>query len=159
VIPELLSVSSGMRPDTVVDLLDGTVAGVEDRRADDIALMVLHLPLGLQTWVGARPGTPRALVIDEHRRVLDGNAGALADLGYSREELVTLRTDDLVIAPTDADDIARRLADAGGWTGTTTLRRRDGTPVTYAADASMLRTAERTIHLARLVPEGVPAEG
>jgi PAS domain-containing protein len=158
VIPDLLSLAGGMRPGTVVDLIDGTVASVEDRRADDIALLVLHLP-GTTAVAVPRPDAPRALVIDESMRIVDGNTGALADLGYDRDELASLRAHDLVIAPTDIDEEYRRLVEEGSWRGTTTLRRRDGVAVTYAADTATLRGSARTIHLARLVPQAVTAEG
>ena len=158
VIPELLSVSVGMRPSTVVDLIDGMVAGVPDRRADDIALLVLHLPSHARI---ARPavGGPRALVIDEEMRVVDGNAVAMADLGYDRDELASLRAHDLVISPGDVDEEYRRLVDEGSWRGTTTLRRRDGGEITYEATTTTLRTSRRTIHLARLLPQTVAAQG
>jgi len=153
-IPELLSLTAGMHPDTVVDLIEGTVQGVEDRRADDIALLVLHLPMPAGAAVRPAPAAPRALVIDEALRIVDGNTSALADLGYSRDELATLHADDLVVADADVDG-SRRLVHSGS-TGTAVLRTRDGAPVPYAAETSTLRTADRVLHLARLTREGVP---
>jgi hypothetical protein len=158
VVPGLLSLTAGMRPDTVVDLLDGTVQGVEDRRADDIALLVLHLPLPAATPLEpAPPTTPRALVLDEALRIVDANASAFADLGYGRHEIAQLHADDLVIADERVDG-SRRLIDPSG-SGTTVLRRRDGASVAYAADTATLRTADRVLHLATLSREGVAASG
>ena len=64
---------------------------------------------------------------------------------------------DLVLAPDDLDAEYRRLIEDGSWTGTATLRRRDGEPVTYAATTSTLRTTERVIHLTRLTLQSVAA--
>jgi PAS domain-containing protein len=155
VIPTLLSVAAGMRADTVVDLIDGTVTGVEDRRSDDIAILALHLPVGAGTAALPGPDVVRALVSDDEMRLVDGNTGALADLGYSRDELSALHARDLVVEPNDIDAEYRRLIDDGSWSGTTTLRRRDGEPITYAAATSTLRATERVIHLTRLTPQPV----
>ncbi|HSL10150.1 MAG TPA: SpoIIE family protein phosphatase [Actinomycetota bacterium] len=152
-IPELLSLTAGMRPTTLVDLVEGTVAQVEDRRADDIALLALHLPVSAAS--SPRSDVPRALVVDDELRLVDGNATALADLGYSREELPALSARDLVIEPANLDAERERFAEEGRWSGTVTLRRRDGMPVTYGVATSSLRTSERVIHLARLTPEPV----
>ena len=81
VIPSLLSIAAGMRAQTVVDLIDGTVSSVEDRRPDDIAILALHLPHPAGSLVAPGPGMPRALVVDDDMRLVDANTGALADLG------------------------------------------------------------------------------
>jgi serine phosphatase RsbU (regulator of sigma subunit) len=156
VIPRLLSLAAGMRADTVVDLVDGTVTAVEDRRSDDIAILALHLPVADGTPDVPGPGALRALVVDDEMRLLDGNTGALADLGYTREELSALHARDLVVEPNDIDAEYRRLINDGSWSGTTTLRRRDGEPITYAAATSTLRATDRVIHLTRLTPQPVP---
>jgi serine phosphatase RsbU (regulator of sigma subunit) len=154
-IPELLSLAAGMRPATLVDLIEGTVGDIEDRRADDIALLALHLPSTTPTAAASLPEAPRALVVDDELRLIDGNANALADLGYTRDELAALHARDLVIEPSDLEAERDRMARDGSWSGTTTLRRRDGSPVTYGAETSTLRTTERAIHLTRLTPERV----
>jgi PAS domain S-box-containing protein len=129
---------------------------IEDRRADDIALLALNLPIATPMEVSLRPDAPRALVVDDELRLIDGNANALADLGYTRDELAAMHARDLVIEPSDLDAERDRMIRDGSWSGTTTLRRRDGSPVTYGAETSTLRTTERAIHLTRLTPERVP---
>jgi serine phosphatase RsbU (regulator of sigma subunit) len=159
VIPGLLSLAAGMQADTVVDLIEGTVQGVEDRRADDIALLVLHLPGVAQAPLATAPppAAPRALVLDEALRIVDANAHAFADLGYARDEIARLHADDLVIADEHVDG-SRRLIEPGS-SRTTVLRRRDGASVAYAADTVTLRTADRVLHLATLSRDGVVAPG
>ena len=157
-IPDVLSVSAGMRPSTVVELIDGTVRGVVDRRPDDVALLVVSLPALGATPVPPRPDGPRVLVVDDALRAVDASASALADLGYARDDLASM-AGGFEIMPEGGDGGFRRLVSGGDRTGTVTLHGRDGNPLTYAAEASTLRGSERTLHLARLTPQPAHAGG
>lgn len=152
VVPGLLSLTAGMAPETVVDLIDGSVGAVEDRRPDDVALLVLHLPerSGPTETATSSDGRSRALVLDAERRIVDLNAPAARDLGYPRDEIVGRSVDEVLL------DHGVLSADGsgppGGLAGTVVLRRRDGGPRPYAATTSTVRTADRVLHLARLEP-------
>lgn len=151
-VPKLLSLTAGMGPQTIVDLIDGSVGAVEDRRADDVALLVLHLPdrSGPTDRLGSSDGAARALVLDSERRVVDLNASAARDLGYGRDEIVGRSVDDVLLGQSVLS--ADGAGPPGGLAGAVVLRRRDGGPETYAATTSTVRTADRVLHLARLEP-------
>lgn len=71
------------------------------------------------------------LMIGEGRRFVDANPAAAALLGYSREELLSLTTPD-IIAPGESARVLearRRFALQGTCTGEYRLRRKDGTVV------------------------------
>src|SRR5215213_849757 len=55
----VLSTSAGLRPETIIDRLDGAIASLTNRREDDTALVVLQVPQrgarGDDVW-GHRPG-------------------------------------------------------------------------------------------------------
>jgi PAS domain S-box-containing protein len=158
-LPRLLSVATGMRPITVVDLIEGSVAAIENRRSDDIALLAMQLSVPVDSSVPVDPTATRALVIDETFRIVDANTPVLADLGYARGEITGLDVRDLVVDPDDVERETRPLVAEGSWAGEATLRRRDGTSVSYLAETSTLRTKERTLHLALLTPEPAHAAG
>lgn len=89
------------------------------------------------------------LVADDSRRYRGANAAALALLGYSRDELLARRIDDVV-----ADESTwtaaefERFRDAGRWRGELELRRKDGSTVPVEALATVVDPPEGWLHLA-----------
>jgi PAS domain-containing protein len=119
----------------------------------------MQLPVPVEASVSANPRATRALVIDDTLRIVDANTSVLADLGYPRGEITGLDVRDLVVDPGDMERETRPLVADGSWAGEATLRRRDGTSVSYLAESSTLRTKERTLHLALLAPVPAHAAG
>ena len=79
------------------------------------------------------------LVTDEARRLRDANAAACALLGYTREELLRLRLEELVARDLDwtKQEFARYRSE-GEWHGEIELRRRDGSTVPVEARATVV---------------------
>lgn len=73
-------------------------------------------------------------VADAEMRYLAVNATACETLGYTREELLSLRVTD-VAAADDAEDVYAEMIRTGGHRGQTTIKGKDGTVHTlrYAA--------------------------
>jgi serine phosphatase RsbU (regulator of sigma subunit) len=146
--PMLVASSAGLDPETVGDLLEASVTGVERRRPDDLAILVICAPPGVPDDPLAH--VPRLLVADAEMRYVDANAMILADLGYEHDELLRLRVDDLVVAPSDVTRAYRDYLQEGAWEGETTLRTKDGGERTYRAQASILQARRGPLHLSSL---------
>jgi protein-histidine pros-kinase len=90
------------------------------------------------------------LVAAADRTYLDANPAAEELLGYSRDELIGMRIDDIVKA--DAGDWTEaeftRYLDDGRWQGELVLRRKDGTEVPVEARASVVTLATGAVYLA-----------
>ncbi len=79
------------------------------------------------------------LVADSERRYVDANVAALRLLGYTREELLGMRVDDIVAAGPawTAEEYARYQLE-GRWQGELELRRADGGLVPVEARATVV---------------------
>ncbi|HEX6132031.1 MAG TPA: SpoIIE family protein phosphatase, partial [Actinomycetota bacterium] len=155
-IHELLAPIAGLHPESVADIVEATVIGTEDRRPDDVAVIVLQAPLDAPPeGYRAREGLPGLLLFDAKGRWVDANLRVLADLGARRDQVVGARLDDLVVEPQDvATELEAYLAE-GTWSGEVTLRRPDGTTVRYRNESRLLSAARRgPVHLSRLMPLG-----
>jgi PAS domain S-box-containing protein len=92
------------------------------------------------------------LVADESMRYLAVNQAACRLLGYSREELLTLRATDLATSPEAADEYGRMMTHRTK-TGTAVLRRKNGTAIAAAYRAHETKLAGMTVYVAILWPE------
>jgi PAS domain S-box-containing protein len=87
------------------------------------------------------------LVADEDRRYVAVNQTACRLLGYSREELLQLSIDEVVVDPDpEADFIA--LIHSRRKSGRSTLRRKDGSLVVFEYDAGETSVAGMHLYLA-----------
>ena len=104
-----------------------------------------------------RSSTPMMLA-DGDRRIQDANDACCELLHAARDELVSLRLDD--IAPEDRREELGRLWSSlvadGTQTGTFVFVAGDGTPVEFAYSA--IANAEGDLHLGALVPPGRDAD-
>lgn len=68
------------------------------------------------------------ILLDESRHTLEANSAAVELLGYRPRDLVGRSSDELITSPPQAqrDTDWRRPIQTGEWSGTYTLRRRDG---------------------------------
>lgn len=80
-------------------------------------------------------GPALVFVADENMRYAAVNAYACELLGYTREELLALSVPDVVRDPGAPDEYAEMLA-RGERTGTSTLRRKDGSELEFVYRAS-----------------------
>jgi PAS domain S-box-containing protein len=91
-------------------------------------------------------------VADESMRYLAVNQAACRLLGYTREELLRLRTTDVATYPGAAEEyddmMARRTK-----TGTSVLRRKDGQHISATYRAHETKLAGMTVYVAILWPE------
>jgi PAS domain S-box-containing protein len=86
--------------------------------------------------------TDTILIVDAQGRVRDTNAAATRLLGYSREELLSMRADALLV--TGRQEFRKGsgvLSGPDAWQGELPLRRKDGTVVTVEGSAFPLGTA------------------
>ena len=92
------------------------------------------------------------LVADADRRYLDANPAALRLLGYSRDELLRLRVDDVVAAaePVWAATEFARMIDEGEWRGELNVRHRDGTLIPVEARATVVALPTGPVYLSTL---------
>ena len=92
------------------------------------------------------------LVADESMRYLAVNQAACRLLGYTREELLTLRVSDVATSPGASDDHdgtrSRR-----GQTGTAVLRRKDGEQIAAAYRSHETKLAGMTVYVAIFWPD------
>jgi serine phosphatase RsbU (regulator of sigma subunit) len=151
VFSSLVASSVGLDPETVGDVLEAAVTGVEQRRPDDLAILVISAPPTIPD--DPLPDVPRVLVTDADMRYVDANAMILADLGYERDDLLRLSVPDLVVAPSDVADAFRDYVRTGAWEGETTLRTKAGDERTYEARATILRTRRGPLHVSVLTTE------
>ncbi|MEA2525528.1 MAG: hypothetical protein QOF73_2755 [Thermomicrobiales bacterium] len=91
------------------------------------------------------------LVADADRRYLDANPAATRLLGYTRDELLRLRVDDVVAAETSwaVTEYSQMLAE-DVWRGELNVRRRDGTLVPVEARATTVALRTGPVYLATL---------
>ncbi|MGZ8793303.1 MAG: PAS domain S-box protein [Gaiellaceae bacterium] len=82
-------------------------------------------------------------VADESMRYLAVNQLACETLGYTREELLGLRVDDIAVAP-EAPDLYEQMLREANQRGRTELRRKDGSVVLFNYWARETTTAGMT---------------
>jgi PAS domain S-box-containing protein len=92
------------------------------------------------------------LVADESMRYLAVNQAACRLLGYSREELLTMKTTDIATHPGAAEEYDEMMAHRTK-TGTTVLRHKDGTAIAAAYRAHETKLAGMTVYVAIIWPE------
>lgn len=87
-------------------------------------------------------------VADVDRRYLDANLAAEELLGYTRDELIGMRVDDIVASGPEwtAAEYDRYLA-GGQWQGELALRRKDGSSVPVEARASVVELTTGPVYL------------
>ena len=91
------------------------------------------------------------LVVDAERRYRDANTAATTLLGYTRDELLTMRVDDIV-AKSSTWTAAEfdRYQSEGQWQGELELRRKDGTMVPVEARATVIEMPEGPVNISAL---------
>jgi PAS domain S-box-containing protein len=92
------------------------------------------------------------LVADESMRYLAVNQAACRLLGYTREELLSLRIDDVATRPGFAAEYDEMMAHRSK-TGTAVLRRKDGTELAACYRAHETKLAGMTVYVAIVWPE------
>jgi PAS domain S-box-containing protein len=93
------------------------------------------------------------LVADEEMRYVAANATACELLGYTREELLTLRLTDVARYPEAEGEFEAMMA-TGELAGRTTVVRKDGTKLNLRHRSSETSIAGITYYVAVLWPEG-----
>jgi PAS domain S-box-containing protein len=91
-------------------------------------------------------------VADESMRYLAVNQAACRLLGYTREELLALRTTDVATYPEASSEYNELIAD-GARTGTSMLCRKDGKQIAASYRAHETKLAGMTVYVAILWPE------
>jgi PAS domain S-box-containing protein len=89
------------------------------------------------------------LVADESMRYLAVNQAACRLLGYTREELLALRTTDVATASDEQADVMAHRSTSG----TTVLRKKDGSQLSAAFRAHETKLAGMTVYVTILWPE------
>jgi PAS domain S-box-containing protein len=92
------------------------------------------------------------LVADESMRYLAVNQAACRLLGYTREELLTMRTTDVATYPGAAEDYDDMMAHRSK-VGTAVLRRKDGKSVVATYRAHETKLAGMTVYVAIMWPD------
>lgn len=92
------------------------------------------------------------LVADESRQYLAVNQAACSMLGYTREELLALRTTDVATYPQATSEYEQMMA-YGSYTGTAMLRRKDGSQVAVNYRAHESKLAGMTVYVAVVWPD------
>jgi PAS domain S-box-containing protein len=125
----------------------------ERRRVGSVSVSQPYVQIGLLGE--AVDGAPVAVMVaDEHGDFVAVNRFACTMLGYTREELVALRVQDITVEPDVAAHYARFVSERFD-SGTAVLRRKDGSTFSYE-----YRAGETTIAgLAFYVSVGFLAEG
>jgi PAS domain S-box-containing protein len=91
------------------------------------------------------------LVADAQRRYQEANLAATQLLGYSRDELLSMRVEDVVAAgPTWTKHEFDRYLTEGHWQGELELRRKDGVIVPVEAVATIVELPDGSIYLSAL---------
>src|SRR5215210_3503171 len=85
-------------------------------------------------------------VADEEMRYIAVNQTASAMLGYEREELLGLLVSELSPLP-DAEARYRDMVSAGGLSGKTRARRKDGTEIHVEFWSCTTRVAQMTVYV------------
>lgn len=140
--------------------------GVFDERAEEIAVgLVAHAAVAIDNarlfrdaqsaesrYRGLFAGVADAmLVTDQERHYLDANPAAEALLGYTRDELVELRVEDIVALPPDWTETEfTGFRAVGNWQGELELRRKDGSTVAVDVKATVIELPEGAVHIAAL---------
>jgi PAS domain S-box-containing protein len=91
------------------------------------------------------------LVADESMRYLAVNQAACTLLGYTREELLSLRTTDIATYPGASGEYDEMMASRRK-TGTTVLRRKDGEQIAAEYRAHETKLAGMTVYVAIVWP-------
>jgi PAS domain S-box-containing protein len=91
-------------------------------------------------------------VADESMRYLAVNQAACRLLGYTREELLALRTTDVATYPEASEEYGELMAKRNK-TGTTVLRRKDGTEIAACYRAHETKLAGMTVYVAIIWPD------
>ncbi|MGH2429284.1 MAG: PAS domain-containing protein [Candidatus Limnocylindria bacterium] len=99
------------------------------------------------------------LITDRDGRYVDANVAATTFLGYTREELLTMRVTDIVADPAWARAEWDRYLRDRHWHGPMRLRRKDGRLVEATATARVLGEGEQRSFISWIRPAGVPANG
>jgi PAS domain S-box-containing protein len=92
------------------------------------------------------------LVADEHGAYVAANRYACEMLGYSRDELVTLRVQDVIVAD-DVDAHYARFVNEQQERGTITLRRKDGSTFRYRYAAGKTNISALTYYVSFGLPD------
>jgi PAS domain S-box-containing protein len=88
------------------------------------------------------------LVADTERQYQDANTAATDLLGYTRDELLALRVDDVVVnGPAETGVDLARAQEQGRWQGEFELRRKDGTTVPVEARATVVALPDGPVSL------------
>jgi PAS domain S-box-containing protein len=91
-------------------------------------------------------------VADESMQYLAVNQAACTLLGYTREELLSLRTTDVATYPEASREYDEMIA-YGTRAGTGTLRRKDGSQIAVRYRAHETKLAGMTVYVALIWPE------
>jgi PAS domain S-box-containing protein len=105
-------------------------------------------PLVQATLVGEAidHGPALVFVADEEMKYVAVNQHACDVLGYTRAELLALRVPEVAAAPDSAEQFEQLLASAST-SGTTSLRRKDGSDVLFTWRASQTIVAGLTLYV------------
>jgi len=90
-------------------------------------------------------------VADEEMRYVAANRYACALLGYTREELLSLRVPDVTSAP-GLEERYRRMIAEGALSGRSRMRRKDRVEVDVEVDAFSTKVAQMTVYVAFIRP-------
>jgi PAS domain S-box-containing protein len=103
----------------------------------DLTLRKESQELFLAVW---RRSPVAKLIVDDDRRLVDVNPGACELLGYTHDELLGLRVDDIVPSDAAIAELWQTFVEEGSLSGAFKLRRRDGSTrdVEYSASTDVL---------------------
>ena len=93
------------------------------------------------------------LVADEHGAYVAANRYACEMLGYTRDELVTLRVQDVIVVDDDVDAHYARFVNEQRERGTITLRRKDGSTFPYRYAAGKTNISALTYYVSFGLPD------
>lgn len=96
------------------------------------------------------------VLVDESRRLLEGNSAAVELLGYRPGDLDGRSIDELITSPPRAqrDKDWRRLLQTGELSGTYTFWRRDGSQIEVDFAIRLVRVGQRSLVVAVVLPLG-----
>ena len=97
-------------------------------------------------------GPVGVLVADENMRYIAANRFAAELLGYTRAQLLELRVTDVAPAPSSPEEYTEMIR-KGYLTGSTELKRADGTTITASYVASKTTVAGMELYVSVLLPD------